>query len=669
MWGVSAATSKYACLVRQLVAIAVAGVPGFQFTSICLNHAFACRPHIDKNNVGPSYIVSVGEHSGGELWVEDGIGPASFVLGETLSAAYPSGGTFRGSTHDIHQKWTAYDGRRMHYTLPFSGERYSFVFFCAPRWARVSDVARDTLDELGFPLPHAATTEELALEGLSRTSGSGSFRSPIAHESSSSSSSSREGPAQSTTSVAGSARSVGVLPEIVQFQGTQDSRPRLGSDSTVGSGQVCPIATLVPAMRSSGCSRAFSRLLRHTAEDEGVTVRPDGFVSVAAALKTKRLRGRKIKVADVEELVSNCPKQRFELATIAGEKCIRAVQGHSMKSVKDAEFARSLMLSDPDLPSVCVHSTFRRHLDSILSEGLLVGGLSKTKKRNHVHFMPHAPDVARGKRTPSGMREGCEIAIWIDLKKAVAAGVPFFVSKNEVVLTPGVLGCLSHEFIVKVEDLRTGEDLLKDRELVLSPFSEETVARIGSMIKGVYFRQNPDMLDEVDHLLEKYAGKEWEMYERVCAKYGEQPQAFDSKPGHGHLPKPQFPPVPPNQRPPPSPNPPKSSLRKRRRREEPRLGAEEPQPPQQKKPRPSCAVHRRSPVLPGPDPRGLAAPRRPGPHRLAAFRRCLASRRHQWAGPRHRLAPRRRRRSSPRSGQRRGRLLRMPEERAAAGWT
>ena len=129
-------------------------------------------------------------------------------------------------------------------------------------------------------------------------------------------------------------------------------------------------------------------------------MRPDGFVSLAAALKTKRFKRRKIKVADVEDLVGNCPKQRFELATIAGEKCIRAVQGHSMRSVRDAEFARSLMPGDTDLPSVCVHGTFRRHLRSILTEGLLAGGLSKTKRRNHIHFMPHAPHVARGKRTP-----------------------------------------------------------------------------------------------------------------------------------------------------------------------------------------------------------------------------------------------------------------------------
>ena len=61
--------------------------------------------HIDGNNNGPSIIVSLGLHTGGQLW------------------QYP------GDILNIAAKLTECDGLIPHVTLPYEGERYSLVYY------------------------------------------------------------------------------------------------------------------------------------------------------------------------------------------------------------------------------------------------------------------------------------------------------------------------------------------------------------------------------------------------------------------------------------------------------------------------------------------------------------------------------------------------------------
>ena len=41
------------------------------FTSICLNVNYAANLHVDKNNYDFSYIVGLGEYTGGQLFIAD----------------------------------------------------------------------------------------------------------------------------------------------------------------------------------------------------------------------------------------------------------------------------------------------------------------------------------------------------------------------------------------------------------------------------------------------------------------------------------------------------------------------------------------------------------------------------------------------------------------------
>ena len=134
--GVTGATRERKWFVRLLIGTFRREYPGFPFTSIQINHGFACRPHVDRNNSGPSALVALGEFTGGELWVHE---PVAGAHGLTISpeegqvsAVYRTGTPFFGTAFDVKESWVLFDGRKLHCTLPFEGDRYSLVFFTGP---------------------------------------------------------------------------------------------------------------------------------------------------------------------------------------------------------------------------------------------------------------------------------------------------------------------------------------------------------------------------------------------------------------------------------------------------------------------------------------------------------------------------------------------------------
>lgn len=196
----------------------------------------------------------------------------------------------------------------------------------------------------------------------------------------------------------------------------------------------------------------MTTVLRHTAASLGLFIRPDGFCYVSELLEVAAIRSLDATEEDIREAVLSSDKKRFDLLDEAGELLVRATQGHSMKVISDDNLLRRLQVTDRDLPQFCVHGTYRRHLQSILQKGLLAGG--GVSNRNHVHFAPFEPGDGR---VISGMRTNCEVAIYVDLRRAIGDGVPFFLSTNQVVLSPGLRGAVPSRYIKGVKDVRRGE--------------------------------------------------------------------------------------------------------------------------------------------------------------------------------------------------------------------
>jgi RNA:NAD 2'-phosphotransferase (TPT1/KptA family) len=150
---------------------------------------------------------------------------------------------------------------------------------------------------------------------------------------------------------------------------------------------------------------------------------------------------------------------------------IRATQGHSIKTVSASAYLTPISLTTPSsIPQTVVHGTFYAAWPAILR----TGGL-KPMSRVHVHFAT-APNLStildasaatkeaeptekamkavagaeeeeegeegdqgeEQRAVISGMRNDAQILIYINLRKALEMGVPFWMSENGVVLSEGV---------------------------------------------------------------------------------------------------------------------------------------------------------------------------------------------------------------------------------------
>jgi len=93
---------RYPELFKKLQDFAIQ--ENINYTTIQINKNIKSPPHIDKNNVGLSYIISLGDFTGGELIIE-------------------------GKSFDIHKRLIKFDGNKGHWTVDFIGTRYSIIYF------------------------------------------------------------------------------------------------------------------------------------------------------------------------------------------------------------------------------------------------------------------------------------------------------------------------------------------------------------------------------------------------------------------------------------------------------------------------------------------------------------------------------------------------------------
>ncbi|TFK88431.1 hypothetical protein K466DRAFT_488950 [Polyporus arcularius HHB13444] len=198
-------------------------------------------------------------------------------------------------------------------------------------------------------------------------------------------------------------------------------------------------------------SKTLSWVLRHGSQSEGLTMRKDGYVRVNDLLALPKLR--ELNFDALQEIVKNDAKGRYSLVLEAdpggGESWwIRANQGHSMKSVV---LDLQPIGSHSDIPTgIAVHGTNKAAWEVISESDFQEQGLSKMT-RNHIHLAQGVP----GSGVISGMRKSSDILIYIDVQKAIDAGIKFYMSANGVVLTEGDdRGYLKPEFFSRVESVK-----------------------------------------------------------------------------------------------------------------------------------------------------------------------------------------------------------------------
>ena len=102
---------KHTELLRLSKALLKSHAPRYAFHSVTINKNHASAKHIDKNNKGFSYIIGLGNYTGGQLVFDSG----------------PHKGV-----HNIKNKWLKFKGDHPHWVKPFKCERYTLVFY---HWA------------------------------------------------------------------------------------------------------------------------------------------------------------------------------------------------------------------------------------------------------------------------------------------------------------------------------------------------------------------------------------------------------------------------------------------------------------------------------------------------------------------------------------------------------
>jgi 2'-phosphotransferase len=201
-------------------------------------------------------------------------------------------------------------------------------------------------------------------------------------------------------------------------------------------------------------SKFLSKILRHKAAEFKLTIGADGYVRVSDILALTFCAKSKYTESDVLRIVDSNDKKRCEVTTkmknddssTAGELYIRAVQGHSIATVDDTLLLVPII--SPDEIPVCIHGTYLRSVDIILSSGL------KRMSRNHIHMA-----VGVGEGVTSGIRKSVEVLIYINAKVSMDLGIQFFRSKNNVILTSGLgeEGVIPPECCERIVDNKNGD--------------------------------------------------------------------------------------------------------------------------------------------------------------------------------------------------------------------
>jgi 2'-phosphotransferase len=139
---------------------------------------------------------------------------------------------------------------------------------------------------------------------------------------------------------------------------------------------------------------------------------------------------------------------------------IRANQGHSLEVASENLLTP---ITEETMPSMVVHGTTHAAWPQIVA----TGGLKKMA-RTHVHFASGLPAGFKSEDNDagvapviSGMRNSSSVLVYVDIKKAVEAGVKFWKSENGVILSEGdENGVIGLRFFSRVEDRTGGQGIL-----------------------------------------------------------------------------------------------------------------------------------------------------------------------------------------------------------------
>ncbi|OPA77574.1 RNA 2'-phosphotransferase [Paenibacillus selenitireducens] len=168
-------------------------------------------------------------------------------------------------------------------------------------------------------------------------------------------------------------------------------------------------------------SKFMSKMLRHTPAEFGLVLDAYGYCQLEDLLHAirKEHKWAHITEDDIETVVSNCEKQRYEIKG----KGIRARYGHS---------AEKLTYQAMQPPAILYHGTNAKVVHQILAEGL------KPMGRQYVHLSENIEFA-----TLAGKRRGELVILEVDTAHAAQNGGTFYFAESGVWLADKIpAGCM-----------------------------------------------------------------------------------------------------------------------------------------------------------------------------------------------------------------------------------
>lgn len=186
-------------------------------------------------------------------------------------------------------------------------------------------------------------------------------------------------------------------------------------------------------------SKLLSKILRHQAEKEQISIDSKGFAFIDDLLKNNKFKSFKTTKEDIRNICKTNDKKRFEISE--DDLLIRAVQGHSLKTINENEIYEQVTLNNLHiLPSFddenfentyfIIHGTTSNNYNMITETGYL-----KKMNRTHIHFT-FENDLDKDK-VISGFRKNSQILIYVnilDLLNNETFKDKVYISKNKVIL-------------------------------------------------------------------------------------------------------------------------------------------------------------------------------------------------------------------------------------------
>lgn len=171
-------------------------------------------------------------------------------------------------------------------------------------------------------------------------------------------------------------------------------------------------------------TKAIKYLLRHSAVEAGLKVRPDGFVKVWELLQCSALKTYNPTEEELNSIVNTCDPQWFEFSS--DRMHIRSIAGHTIPVSVNIELREQIQ--DSSALQTIAHCTYFKHWNSIRAKGLVC------EAPNQLNFYKTAPEP---KTVPIGMEKAPELIVLVDVQFALDNGIELYIDAKQNVLSTG----------------------------------------------------------------------------------------------------------------------------------------------------------------------------------------------------------------------------------------